>query len=209
MQKLKCETCGGNIEIEEDKEFATCPFCKTKYKLNETKNVYIKLDDNTKELLEHSMHNFGNMSKLVLIPFAVIIIIIIITTFTIIYNGAKRTKTISNNPITNNENNAEETIDKAINDIKKTISKTSFNSKFETYSGTKSKFLIQSLLDNAVTNNKTNKDLLVTVTYKDISTTDPDEIVNIKHSLKDNTNYEVKLDYDEDNYVNRITIEDL
>ena len=205
MQKLKCSSCGGNIEIEEDKEFATCPFCQTKYKLNETKNVYIKLDDNTKELLKNSMHNFSSMHKVFIIPFVAIFIIILISTFTIFFNTSKKTNSINNNKI----NIEEEKIDNAINDIKKTISKTSFNSKFETYSGTQSKFFIQSLLDNAVTNNKTNKELQVSVTYKNQTTTDPDEIINIKHSLKDNTKYEIKLDYDEDNYVNKITIEDL
>ena len=52
------------------------------------------------------------------------------------------------------------------------------------------------------------KDHLVTVIYKDNSTTDPDEIVNIKHSLEDK-NYEIKLDYNEDELVNKITIEDI
>ncbi len=207
MQKLKCESCGGNIEIDEKEEFATCPFCKTKYKLNETKNVYIKLDDNTKELLEHSMHHFGKMSKIALIPFAVVFIIILIVAFTIIFNVSKHTKNI--NTITNNENETQKEIENTINNVKKTISKSAFNSKFESYSGTQSKFFIESLLDNAVTNNKTNKELLVTIIYKDKTTTDPDEIIDIKHSLKDRTKYEIKLDYNEDNYVSTITIEDL
>ena len=43
MKKLKCESCGGDIELDENKEFATCPFCQTKYQLNETKNIYIKM----------------------------------------------------------------------------------------------------------------------------------------------------------------------
>ena len=206
MQKLKCESCGGNIKIEDNEEFATCPFCQTKYKLNETKNIYIKLDDNTKELLEHSMHNFGKISKMALIPFAVVFIIILIVAFTIIFNISKAVKTNNHN---NNEKTTEKAMEDTIDNIKKTINKTSFNSKFEPYSGTQSKFFIESLLDNAVTNNKTNKELLVTIIYKENVTTDPDEIINIKHSLKDNTKYEIKLDYDEDNYVNKITIEDL
>ena len=208
MKKLKCESCGGNIEIDELAEFATCPFCKTKYKLNETKNVYIKLDDNTKELLEHSMHNFGKISKVALIPFAAVFIMILIVTFIIIFNVSKHSKP-TNNHLTNNETETQKEIENTINNVKKTISKTAFNSKFEPYSGTQSKFFIESLLDNAVTNNKTNKDLLVTVIYKDKTTTDPDEIINIKHSLKDRVKYEIKLNYDEDNYVNTITIEDL
>ena len=75
MQILKCESCKGNIEIDDDKEFATCPFCHAKYKLNETKNLYIKLDDNTKELLQSGMQHVGKFSKLALIPFFFAIII--------------------------------------------------------------------------------------------------------------------------------------
>ena len=76
------------------------------------------------------------------------------------------------------------------------------------YSGTTNKFHINYLLDNVVTNNKKDKDHLVTVIYKDNSTTDPDDIINIKHSLE-NKNYEIKLDYDDEGLVNKITIEDI
>lgn len=208
MQKLKCESCGGNIEVEDNKEFATCPYCKTKYKLNETKNIYIKLDDNTKELLKDSISNVGKFSKLAFMPFIIAAIIIILIITIAIINFSSINKKINSNDdfnINNNDNEVNETI----NNFKNTISKSAFNSKFESYSGTQSKFFIESLLDNAVTNNKTNKDLLVSVTYKDNTTTNPDEIVNIKHSLIDYTKYEIKLDYDENGYVNKIKIEDL
>ena len=51
--------------------------------------------------------------------------------------------------------------------------------------------------------------MLITVIYKDKETTDPDTIVEIKHSLNDRNKYEVKLDYDNDGYVNKITLEDI
>ena len=109
-----------------------------------------------------------------------------------------RTKTTETNEVEN-----------TINKVKEKISKSYFNSKFESQSGTKSKFLTEPLLDDIVTNNKTNKDMLITLIYKDQETTDPDTIIEIKHSLSDKKKYEIKIDYDDDGYVNRITIEDI
>ena len=182
MKKLKCESCGGNIEIDENQEYATCPFCKTKYQLNENKNIYIKLDDNTKDLIENTfgyLHNFNNKkAKFVIIPSIAIFIILIVI--------AVMSATKTNN----------------------SFNKNSFNRHYELYSGTEYKLIIESTLDKVVTNNKTNKKHLITVIYKDKETTNPDAIIEIKHSLKDKK-YEVKLDYDNDGYVNKITLEDI
>ena len=94
-------------------------------------------------------------------------------------------------------------------EMKEKFNKSAFNSQYEHYSGTNAKIFVENILDKAVTNNKTNKDMLITVIYKDKETTDPDTIVEIKHSLNDRSKYEVKLDYDDDGYVNKITLEDI
>ena len=201
MKKLKCDSCGGTIEIEEGNEFATCPFCKTKYKLNETKNIYIKLDDNTKEILEKSFGRFNRVRKLIMIPAIIIFITIFVIAIISFININKNKESYDNSENNNTINTYKE--------IKKKISQSSFNNKYEMYSGTQSKFFIESLLDNVVTNNKKNKEMLVTIIYNDKSTTDPEEIINIKHSLDDKKKYEIKLDYDDDGYVNKITIENL
>lgn len=207
MKQLKCENCGATIKIDDnDKEYGTCPYCKAKYQLNEKKDINIKIDDNTKELLTNGFSYFKKTSKIAIIPiivFALIIITAIILTSTQIFSHT--------NISTNNKNTTSETnnINNIINNTKKEINKSSFNSKFEIRSGTKYKSSIEYLLDDVITNNKTNKDMLVTVTYKDNETTDPDTIINIKHSLEDWKKYEVKLDYDEDGYVNKVTIEDI
>ena len=202
MKKLKCDSCGGTIEIDDDKEIATCPFCKTKYKLNETKNIYIKLDDNTKEILEKSFGSFNKTRKLVMIP-AIIIIITIFIIIIISLININRTKEDFDS-VDNNSG-----ISNTYEEVKDKINKSSFNSKFEMYSGTEAKIFVENLLDNVVTNNKKNKDMLVTVIYNDKFTTDSEEIIDIKHSLNDRSKYEIKLDYDEDGYVNTVTIEDL
>lgn len=206
MKKLKCESCGGTIEVDDDKEFATCPFCKTKYKLNETKNVYIKLDDNTKEILQQSIGGIQKTSKLFFIPIIIFFVVILFIIINFFINFNKTSKSIDNEIEKNNNNS---NINNTYKEIKSKINKSSFNSKFETYSGTNAKIFVESILDNVVTNNKKNKEMLVTVIYKDKSTTDSEEIIEIKHSLKDRAKYEVKLDYDDDGYVNVVTIEDL
>ena len=86
------------------------------------------------------------------------------------------------------------------------INKSSFNGSYEIYSGTKMDTSVKIVLDNVITNNKTN-DRKITVVYKDYDTSDPDVIKDIKNSLSSNISYEVSLDYSSDGYVNKITIE--
>lgn len=87
------------------------------------------------------------------------------------------------------------------------IGKNSFNGKFEMRTGTQYGTFVSSLLDDVITNNKTNNDYLIEVIFGDASTTVPDEIKNMKRNLKTFNEYEVSLDYDENGYVNKVTIE--
>ena len=85
--------------------------------------------------------------------------------------------------------------------------KSSFNSTFEMYVGTERGNSVSRLIDKVITNNKTNDKHIITVAFDNVKSTDSDEIRNIKKSLGDWTEYEVILDYDEDGFVNLITIE--
>ena len=215
MKQLKCENCGATIEIiDNDKDFAICPYCKAKYQLNEKKDINIKIDDNTKELLTNGLNIFNKSSKFTIIPI-IMFSLIVITSIIIISINAFSQINENNKEInkTNNTVKTQETNDtdknQEANEIKKTVSKTIFNSKFEFHSGTKYKSSVEYLLDDIVTNNKTNKDMLITLIYKDKETTDPETIIDIKHALNDKIKYEVKLDYDDDGYVYKITIEDI
>lgn len=87
------------------------------------------------------------------------------------------------------------------------INKSSFNSTFEFDTGTKSGFFVSTTIDDIVTSNKTNKDHLITLVFDDVNTTDPTEIKNAKSKLEEWTDYEVSADYDNDGYINKITIE--
>ena len=87
------------------------------------------------------------------------------------------------------------------------IDKKSFNASFEMYVGTKWGLKVSRLIDEIITNNKTNSEHIITVVCGDINSTDSDEIRSIKKNLDDWTDYEVILDYDENGFVNLITIE--
>ena len=87
------------------------------------------------------------------------------------------------------------------------VSKTTFNSKFEVMSGSQSGFFLDDLIDTIIINNKKNSEHLVAVKFDTLNTTDPNEIKEMKKSISDDNEYEVSLDYDENGYVNLITIE--
>lgn len=88
------------------------------------------------------------------------------------------------------------------------VSKKTFNFTYETSNGTQNGFSVKNLLDDVITNNKTNKDHILNVIYKDTNTTDVEIIKNLKSNFDEWTKYEISLDYDENGYVNQITIED-
>ena len=86
---------------------------------------------------------------------------------------------------------------------------TEFNNNLSSLQGTQSKFFLSGYLDNIITKNKTYSNHTITVTYNDTTTTEEDEIIKIKHSLKDGYKYEVSVDYDANGYINRVKIMDI
>ena len=100
--------------------------------------------------------------------------------------------------------NAKKEYDENVNKV----STSSFNGEFELLSGTKSGFFVTTLLDKVITSNKKQSEHIINVTYDGNSTTDEEEIRNIKKNLDSSKEYEVILDYDEEGYVNSITIEE-
>lgn len=87
------------------------------------------------------------------------------------------------------------------------FNKESFNNTFEFRMGTEYGSSVSNLLDDVITNNKTNDNYLIEVVFGDITTTDTNEIKNMKQRLDSSKKYEVSLDYNDDGYVNKVTIE--
>ena len=113
--------------------------------------------------------------------------------------------------IFNTSHSLEESINSSnISDTAKKIirkgEKSSFNFDFETRVGTQNTSGVEFLLDDVNTNNKKNKDEIVTVTYNGKTTSDESEIIAIKYSLDSSKKYEVTCDYDEEGYIYNVNI---
>lgn len=79
-----------------------------------------------------------------------------------------------------------------------------FNSGY--YNGKQATVHIEGMLNRAITSNKTNKERIITVKFNDIETQDSEKILEIENQLEEFGKYDVLLDYDEDGFVNLITI---
>ena len=107
----------------------------------------------------------------------------------------------------------EDKIKKEQEEYHENFSKDSFNSTFEINQGTKSGRFAKSQVDNIIKNNKKDKEHLIEVIFDGTSYgTDPSNISNVKNNLREfNGNkfqeYEISLDYDDNGYVNKVTIE--
>ena len=195
MKKLNCSSCGAELRIEENKEYAVCDHCGTKYKLNEDLNINIKLDDNVKDVINTSFGTVNKTSKFMFVP-----IFIFIIAFSLILFIGIRSINRSRNNSEENKKQQQENINKQQEEVKKDV----FNFQFVNDNGTKSAFLLESTLDEIIQSNKL-YNRKVTLVYNGKETTDETEIINIKHSLEGN--YEVSLDYDDEGFIYKIRVD--
>ena len=195
MKKLNCSSCGALLKVEENKEYAVCDHCGTKYKLNEDLNVNIKLDDNVKQILNNGLGTFNHISKFMFIPIIIFVIIFVLIFYFGFMNTNKNRKAIEDN---------QKQIAEQINKQEKNVKKNVFNFQFANDNGTKSAFFLESTLDKIIQSNK-NYDKKVALVFNGTETIDESEIINIKHSL--DGNYEVSFNYDEEGYVNKIIVD--
>lgn len=107
----------------------------------------------------------------------------------------------------------EDKINKEQEEYHENFSKDSFNSTFEMNQGTKSGMFAKSQVDNIIKNNKKDKEHLIEVVFDGTSYgTDSSNISNVKNNLREFNGYkfqeyEISLDYDDNGYVNKVTIE--
>ncbi len=176
------------------------------------------LDIDSKNNVNSYVGNKTNNSKQAIIIISIIFVffIVISVTFIISFINIGKSKMnsvlnvgkdISNNVIgianSSNLNNILDTSMEYANSVK-------FNTRFEAYKGIKGGFFVKVLLNKVFENNKDNE-RIITVKYKEISTSDPYKIYEIRNLINDDTgvDYEVELNYDKDNYVYEIEIKEM
>lgn len=136
-----------------------------------------------------------------LLVIAIAIVIVLLNKLITDYN--ERKKNDESNGISNIVN---EQIEKG-NEMFDKFEVESFNSTYELDVGENYGLSVKRTLDKVITNNKKNTNNILTVVFEEVSTTDPEEIKKLKKNFDDWTKYEVSVDYDENGYVNKITIE--
>lgn len=204
--KMVCPSCGAKLDVDGDKKEFVCEYCHTTTLLDDgvIRVEHKIVDENSKEKLEL----FGNVAKgigiMSIIPFIIFGIVFLVIIGIVVFSIFK---------FNNKEENIPSQGDNIIEDVSEEINKqytefeiNKFNNVFEIYVGTEYGTSVGNLLDKVVTNNKTEKNHIITVIYGDKTTTDPNEIVSIKKSLEKWGEYEVSLDYDDNGFANKVTI---
>lgn len=188
MKKLKCSSCGGNLKVEDNKEYAVCEYCGSRYKLNEDLNINLKMDDSVRNIFGGfgQMDEFSKGVSKFIIIFAIGMISIIAMTMFYQFGHSFSTDSTSNT------------------EVKTKADVDHFNITFFGDNGTKNYILMGYILDHIIQSNKTN-DRKVILDFEGNETTDESEIIDIKHSLSGT--YEVSLNYDDEGYIYKIDVE--
>lgn len=189
MKKMKCESCGGTLRVEDNGEYARCDFCRAKYKLDDKLdvNVNFKMDDKITDTFNQTFKmartSFSAIS-IIFILFFIIMIVIAVFSFV-----GKKESGISNNDYSNTFNVA------------------AHNNPIKMYSGKQSKFFLESLLDNINENNKTD-DIKILIKFKDNEYSVSEDIIMLKQMLE-KKDYEVDFEYNSDGYIIACNILDI
>lgn len=195
LVELKCKNCGANLKVEEGVTQVKCDFCNTTFSVDDaytegykyTKGVY-KAQEEHAERAFARMNEFMKNSptaKISKVIFVIASIIIVAVFGFIIYNIIQFETGTSNFDVT------------------------SFNSKYETHAGKTSGFFLTGILDDIVTNNKTNKKHIISVEYNEKSTVNEKEIKEIRNAISERKDYDLSFEYDNNGFINSLTIEEL
>lgn len=93
-----------------------------------------------------------------------------------------------------------------INKAQETMDKEDINDDLEFFLGEEDGGHVKSLLEEVIKINKTNKKHAITIIYESHNTKDSAEIIDIKHSIDEDSEYDSNADYDSKGYINKITI---
>ena len=195
--ELKCKNCGAKLKIEDNVKKVTGKYCNTEFSVEDAYNDgynfekgRMKAQTEQLEEINNIMTNspifkkFFSSEHLVIIP-AVISIIIFLSIYIFITTSLKSMNSIDSFEVAR------------------------FNNSFEIYVGTNNGLQVSSLIDEVQTNNRKNKDKLIEFEYKNVKTTNPDEIKKIKKDLDDWTNYEITFEYDKNGMIDYVLIEEV
>lgn len=196
LKELKCKNCGATVKVEENASQAKCEFCHTTFAVEDAYHYGYKFEKGRMEAqseqfekgLEQVKGVIGPVSKVftfhqivsAIIGVAIFAIVVIM----IIFLATRQINSFDEFDIE------------------------SFNNNYEMYKGTEYGSSVGRLIDEISTNNKKDKNHLITVKYKETSTQEPEKMKEIKKQLDEWTEYEVTFEYDENGFIYLATIEE-
>lgn len=198
LKELKCKNCGATLKIEESATKVNCEFCHTSFAVEDAYHDGYKFEKGRmkaqNEQIEQNMEHINNFLKNNPISKAHKVTTIIASIIFVLIFGGALFGIISGFSSAQNSHDEFE--------IRR------FNDNFEMYIGTEYGSSVGRLIDEIVTNNKTNQKRKITLKYKDTETKNPEKIKDVKKQLDGWTKYEVSFEYDEDGYIYLVTIEE-
>lgn len=211
FKELKCKNCGANLEVEENAKMVTCQFCHTTFSVEDT---YSESYDSTKAKLQAIDDHFkikkiSKISLIIGIALFIVAVVVIAKVFLTVFKEDKVGDSSFKRSVTEKKNDFDHSMDKAKDVIDQVVDHAtvdSFNSTYNLYTGTQKGFFLRNCIDKVVTNNKTNSNHQITVKYNGIETKDSNQLVEMKQSMDDMSEFEVSLDYDQNGYIYMISI---
>ena len=182
LEEMKCKACGAKLNVPDDAESVTCPYCNVTYKVQDMEDSGYEFEKGRIKAQQEHIKSLNPMqNKLMFIPIIIIpVMIISMIVFSVV-------------------------TDKKGGSNKNKVSTSSFNSGYN--SGRTPGVFVEDDLNAVIESNKTNKDLKITVKCDGKETSNPEEIAEIKKSLDLSIYYEITLDYDDEGYIKYYTIE--
>lgn len=216
LVELECKNCGAALKVEEGSDIINCPYCNASYKIDDEVK-HVKYDDMEnsgyefekgrikaqKEHLENNNVMDKSKTFMVFIPFVVVFIISLIA-FVGIRSASRKEFEKASDSITsvNTEESKKEDEEQKKRELE--TKARVFNMGYS--NGRQATVHIERMLNSIITNNRSNKERIVTVKFKDIETQDSEQILEIEKQLEEFGYYDVLLDYDKDGFMNVMTI---
>lgn len=196
LRELKCKNCGATIKVDETMSKVECKFCNTTFAVDDAYQDGYKFEKGRmkahSEHLEKSLEQAKGIIEPVgkvfvahsIVSAVIGIIVFIVAVCIIIFIAVKQSNSVDEF------------------DIRR------FNNDYEMYVGSEYGTSVGRLIDTISTNNKKDKERVITVIYNDVNTQDPEKMKEIKKQLDDWTKYEVSFEYDEDGFIYQVKIEE-